>query len=54
MPIDYSVTRKTLAKELRQGDVLRPYLPSLPYVDDTVDETEKYVRKAKTIISEER
>lgn len=33
-PVDYSVTRKTVAKELCQHDVLRPYLPSSPYVDN--------------------
>ena len=40
LPVDYSVTRQTVAKELRQHDVLRPYLPSSPYVDDAAAEAD--------------
>lgn len=41
-PLDYSVTRTTVAKELRQHDVLRPYLPSSPYVDEVASQNEEY------------
>ncbi len=41
LPVDYSVTRETVAKELRQHDLLRPYLPSSPYVDDVAAKADK-------------
>lgn len=41
-PVNYSVSRQTVAKVLRQHDVLRPYLPSSPYIDEVGAATSEY------------